>query len=66
MRSREVSTGDPRNGYPCPTCSTTLLLIDKTDVGGSKGAWCPNCHTVWTEINEVSLDDLDELPEVGL
>jgi uncharacterized Zn finger protein (UPF0148 family) len=52
----EVSVGDVRNGYPCPKDGTTLTLLDG-------GAWCPECQTVWAEIGEVSLRDLDRLDE---
>jgi hypothetical protein len=44
------------NGYPCPKDGTLLALLDG-------GAWCPQCHTLWREIGEVDLADLDALPE---
>lgn len=49
-----VSTND-ENGYPCPKDGAVLTIIEG-------GAWCPECHTVWREIGEVSLADLDALP----
>lgn len=55
-----LSINDER-GYPCPKDGAILLLIDKTAEGGSKGAWCPKCHTVWQEVGEVDLADLDAL-----
>lgn len=51
----EVSINDAK-GYPCPKDGTVLTLLDG-------GAWCPQCHTVWREAGEVSLADLDALPE---
>jgi uncharacterized Zn finger protein (UPF0148 family) len=53
-RNPRVSIGDVVNGYPCPKDGSTLTLIDG-------GAWCPECHTVWREADEVSLKDLDAL-----
>lgn len=43
-------------GYPCPKDGTVLALV-------KGGAWCSKCHTVWSEVDEVELDDLDALPE---
>jgi hypothetical protein len=56
-----VSINDEQ-GYPCPKDGTPLQLIaGKPGVPGSKGAWCPHCHTVWREVGEVDLADLDAL-----
>ena len=45
-----ISTGSKAEGYPCPKDGTVMELID-TD--RAKGAWCPKCHTVWTEVGEI-------------
>lgn len=50
-----VSIGSKAKGYPCPKDGELLILLPR-------GAWCPLCHTVWREADEVGLDDLDELP----
>lgn len=42
-------------GYPCPKDGSVLTIMEG-------GAWCPKCHTVWREIGEVDLADLDALP----
>lgn len=52
-----MSVGSKATGYPCPKDGATLTLIEG-------GAWCPTCHTVWREFDEVDLADLDALPEV--
>jgi hypothetical protein len=49
-----LSTNDER-GYPCPKDGTILTLMEG-------GAWCPECKTVWREVGEVDLADLDALP----
>lgn len=46
----DISVGSIADGYPCPKDGTTLELIE------GKGAWCSTCHTVWTEVDEVTLD----------
>ena len=51
---RHVSTGSITAGYPCPYDETELTLLPG-------GAWCPECHTVWRQGDEVSLADLDAL-----
>lgn len=68
-----VSINDA-TGYPCPKDGAVLTLIEKEmPVGGLLedrrevvriGAWCPECHTVWREADDVPLADLDALPEV--
>lgn len=50
--------GSVAEGYPCPKDGTPLTLLDG-------GAWCSTCHTVWRQADEVSLKDLDTLPESG-
>jgi hypothetical protein len=50
-----VSIND-ETGYPCPKDGTVLALVEG-------GAWCPKCHTVWRQVDEVELDDLDALSE---
>lgn len=55
---RGVSIGSKGDGYPCPKDGAIVTLI------GDKGAWCPECHTVWRQLDEVPLDDLDALPTV--
>lgn len=55
MSAHQVSINDER-GYPCPKDGTPLVLIEQ------RGAWCPKCHTVWREVGEVDLADLDALP----
>lgn len=57
-----VSIGSKAEGYPCPKDGATVQLI--TDNGRDLGAWCPECHTVWRELDEVPLKDLDALPTV--
>ena len=52
-----VSIGNETTGYPCPRDGATLELLDG-------GAWCPLCHTVWLEADDIDLADLDALPEV--
>ncbi len=51
---RAVSVGSKAKGYWCPKDGFKLTLLDG-------GAWCEVCHTVWREIDEVSLVDLDAL-----
>jgi hypothetical protein len=51
-----VTIGSKRDGYPCPKDGTMLDLMPG-------GGWCPECHTVWREAGEVTLADLDALPE---
>lgn len=55
MSAPEASFGDQVNGYPCPKDGATLVLLDDL------GAWCPECHTVWRQVDEVPLKDLDAL-----
>lgn len=50
----QVATGSKAQGYPCPKDGATLTLIDDL------GAWCPTCHTVWRQVDEISLKDLDD------
>lgn len=52
------SIGSRGAGYPCPKDDEKLELLDG-------GAWCPKCHTLWREVGEVDLADLDALPEAG-
>jgi hypothetical protein len=47
----EVSINDEK-GYPCPKDGAVMTIVEN-------GAWCPTCHTVWREIGEVDLADLD-------
>ena len=52
------SAGGP---YPCPKDDGGLLhLIEATD-DRQAGAWCPVCKTVFREVGEVDLNDLDVL-----
>lgn len=53
----DVTIGSKVEGYPCPKDGATLTLV-------KGGAWCPECQTVWRELSEVPLDDLDALPIV--
>jgi len=52
------STGSVTKGYPCPKDGSPLVLL-------AEGAWCPVCRTAWREVDEISLADLDALPERG-
>lgn len=62
--TEHVTTGNRSGGYPCPYDGTTLTLLGKKPDGSDLGAWCSECKTVWLQRDEVSLRDLDELPEV--
>lgn len=54
-----VSTQAERGGpHPCPKDGSDLTLIE-ADADRLAGAWCPECGTVFREVDEVSLDDLD-------
>jgi len=53
--SGQVSIGSKAEGYPCPKDGAALTLL-------AAGAWCPECHTVWREADEVSMKDLDRVP----
>lgn len=53
---RQVVVGSKADGYRCPKDDDLLTLLNG-------GAWCPTCHTLWVEIDEVPLADLDALPE---
>ena len=41
--------------YPCPKDGTVLALLQG-------GAWCPVCHTVWRQTDEVALAELEAKP----
>ena len=57
MTEPQFSINDER-GYPCPKDGAILTLIPGE--WPTAGAWCPECHTLWREIDEISLKDLDD------
>lgn len=53
----------PGGTYPCPKDDGgTLSIIEATD-DRLAGAWCPVCGTVYRELGEVSMDDLDAMSQ---
>lgn len=55
----QMSTNDER-GYPCPKDGEILHIITASVAEPRMpGAWCPRCHTVWRQVDEIDLADLD-------